>query len=61
MTSPSNYRSAVRRIKACRTAADCKALEKSLERCYRAGAFTDSEYQRLDGRLVDKSIEMEES
>lgn len=56
---PSNYQTALHRIRQCQTKGDCDSLEKSLQRCHKVGALTDSEYQRLDLKLVDQRVDLE--
>lgn len=52
------YKSALSRLARAHTAQDLEQLENSFIRLYNAGIFTDKEYMRLDGRLVDKMIEV---
>jgi len=47
------------RIKRCKTVSDCIKMGRSLERIYRAGAVSDSVYQRLDIKLLDHRIRIE--
>ena len=54
----SEYKSALSRLARAHTAQDLEQLENSFTRLYNAGIFTDKEFMRLDGRLVDKMIEV---
>jgi len=54
----SEYESALARLARAHTAQDLEQLENSFTRLYNAGIFTDNEFMRLDGRLVDKMIEV---
>ena len=38
---------------------DLEELQKSLDRLWDIGAFTDKEFMRLDGRILVKRIEAE--
>lgn len=54
-----NYQTALDRIKRAQDTHALQKLDKSLERLYACGAFTVSEYMRLDIKLVDKLALME--
>jgi hypothetical protein len=55
----SNYQSALERIKSAPNVEALRKLDKSLVRLWEAGIFTESEFSRLDRRLLDKIIAME--
>ena len=52
----SNYKSFVKRIKMASTKADLDKLDKSLYRLHNVGIFTDSEYQRLDQKIIEAGL-----
>lgn len=52
------YKSALDRLTRAHTAKDLEQLADSFTRLYNAGIFTDQEFMRLDGKLVDKTIEV---
>ena len=52
----SNYKSAVHRINNANTSGDLKQLINSFTNLYNLGILTESEYQRLDIKIVDKLI-----
>tara|TARA_R110000787_G_scaffold167621_2_gene280555 strand:- start:15 stop:197 length:183 start_codon:yes stop_codon:yes gene_type:complete len=54
-----NYKAGIERIKRAETRQDLQQLEKSLANCYKYGLFTDLEYMKLDGKIVDRYIKME--
>ena len=53
------YKSALARLSRAHTAQDLEQLGNSFTRLYTTGFLTDKEFMRLDGRLVDKRIEIE--
>ena len=54
-----NYQSAIDRVNRCKSIHEVFKLEKSLERLWEAGMFTDSEFQRIDAKLMNKEIELQ--
>ena len=56
----SNYQSALERIKSASSVEALRKLDKSLVRLWEVGIFTESEFSRLDRRLVDRMIAMED-
>ena len=52
------YKSALDRLARAYTAQDLEQLENSFIRLYNAGIFTEREFMRLDGKMVDKKIEV---
>jgi hypothetical protein len=56
----SNYQSALERIKSASSVEALRKLDKSLVRLWEAGVFTESEFSRLDRRLVDRITAMED-
>ena len=50
----SEYKSALDRLARAHTSQDLEQLENSFVRLYNAGIFTDKEFMRLDGKIVDK-------
>jgi hypothetical protein len=50
----SNYKSAIDRINKAQTVEELHKVSEGLERVYRWGQLTDSEYMRLDGKLCDR-------
>ena len=55
------YKSALERLNKANTSKELAQLERSLERIYNAGFFTVSEYGRLDLKLIDKQISLEQT
>ncbi len=55
------YKSALERLNKANTSKELAQLERSLERIYNAGFFTVSEYGRLDLKLTDKQISLEQT
>jgi hypothetical protein len=55
------YKSALQRLNKANTSKELAQLERSLERIYNAGFFTVSEYGRLDAKLIDKQISLEQT
>jgi hypothetical protein len=55
-----DYQSALARIKSAPNVEILRKLDKSLVRLWEAGIFTESEFSRLDRRLVDRMIAMED-
>ena len=53
----SNFKSFSAKIKKATNKSDLDKLEKSLTLLYDAGQLTVSEFQRLDIKIIDKSIE----
>jgi hypothetical protein len=56
----SNYQSFIERIKSAPNVEALRKLDKSLDRLWEVGAFTQSEFSRLDSRLMDRMIAMED-
>ena len=52
----SNYKSAVHRINNANNSGDLEQLINSFTNLYNLGILTESEYQRLDIKIVDKLI-----
>ena len=52
------YKSALDRLARAHTAQDLEQLDNSFKRLYNAGIFTEQEFMRLDGKLVDKTIDV---
>ena len=52
----SNYKSAVHRINNANNSDDLEQLINSFTNLYNLGILTESEYQRLDIKIVDKLI-----
>lgn len=50
----SNYKSAVHRINNANNSGDLEQLINSFTNLYNLGILTESEYQRLDIKIVDK-------
>jgi len=55
-----NYASAVKRIKQANTIEALNKLQVSFDRIYNAGQFTVSELSRLDLKIVDKIISLQD-
>jgi hypothetical protein len=55
-----DYQSALERIKSAPNVEILQKLDKSFVRLWEAGIFTESEFSRLDRRLVDRMIAMED-
>jgi hypothetical protein len=55
-----DYQSALHRIKSAPNVEILRKLGKSLVRLWEAGIFTESEFSRIDRRLVERMIEMED-
>jgi hypothetical protein len=55
-----DYKSALERIKSAPNLETLRKLDKSLVRLWEAGIFTESEFSRIDRRLVDRMIAMED-
>lgn len=49
-----NYQTALRRIANAKTTADLQKVEAGLTRVYDAGFFTENEFMRLDGKILDR-------
>jgi ribosomal protein S20 len=56
----SNYQSALERIKSASSVEALRKLDKSLVRLWEVGIFTESEFSRLDSRLLDRITAMED-
>jgi len=56
----SNYKSATHRVNNANTNSDLEQLVNSFTNLYNLGLLTESEYQRLDIKIVDKLIAIEE-
>ena len=52
----SNYKSAVHRINNANNSGDLEQLLNSFTNLYNLGILTESEYRRLDIKIVDKLI-----
>jgi hypothetical protein len=55
-----DYQSALARIKSAPNVEALRKVDKSLVLLWIAGIFTESEFSRLDRRLVDRMIAMED-
>jgi hypothetical protein len=55
-----DYQSALDRINSAPNVEALRKLDNSLVSLWEAGIFTESEFSRLDRRLVDRMIEMED-
>ena len=55
-----NYQSAVKRINDAKSKRDFERIGASLARCYGNGIFTEIEFMRLDLKLIDRMIELEQ-
>ena len=55
-----DYQSALERIKSAPNVEILQKLDKSFVRLWEAGIFTESEFSRLDRRLVERMIAMED-
>lgn len=55
----SAFESALTRIRACRTLPDCARMDASLTRLYDAGVLTPAELRKLDLKLCDRQIRVE--
>ena len=51
-----NYKSALQRINNAKTAKALQKVEAGITRVYNAGFFTENEFMRLDGKILDKKI-----
>jgi len=51
-----NYKSALQRINNAKTAKALQKAEVGIERVYNAGFFTENEFMRLDGKILNKKI-----
>jgi len=49
-----NYQTALRRIANAKTTTDLQKVEAGLTRVYDAGFFTENEFMRLDGKILDR-------
>tara|TARA_R110001606_G_C15231120_1_gene635104 strand:+ start:755 stop:931 length:177 start_codon:yes stop_codon:yes gene_type:complete len=49
-----NYQTALRRIANAKTTKDLQKVEVGLTRVYDAGFFTENEFMRLDGKILDR-------
>ena len=49
-----NYQTALRRIANAKTKEDLQKVEAGLTRVYDAGFFTENEFMRLDGKILDR-------
>ena len=49
-----NYQTALRRIANAKTTTDLQIVEAGLTRVYDAGFFTENEFMRLDGKILDR-------
>ena len=51
-----NYQSALKRIKNAKTENALQKVEAGITRVYNAGFFTENEFMRLDGKILNKKI-----
>ena len=49
-----NYQTALRRIANAKTKEDLQKVVAGLTRVYDAGFFTENEFMRLDGKILDR-------
>lgn len=54
-----NYAAMAKRIRRASTIQDCRNMELSLDRLYHAGIFTESQFMRLDGLILDRAVRFE--
>ncbi len=54
-----NYKTMADRIRKCKTDDELKKCERSLTNLYNAGIFTENEFARLDGVIVDTYAKIE--
>ena len=55
-----NYQTAVTRIERATAKHDLDRLNNSFSNCHKYGLLTDAEYMRLDSKIVEKLITIEE-
>jgi hypothetical protein len=55
-----NYQTAVNRIKRAKSEHDLDRLNNSFQNCHKYGLLTDAEYMRLDSKIVEKLITIED-
>lgn len=55
------YKSALQRLNKANTSEELARLDRSFERIYDAGFLTASEYGRLDSKLMNKQITLEQT
>ena len=53
----SNYRSAIDRLNKCKTLGDIDRALIGIERVHQVGHLTDKEFQRLDAKAFDITID----
>jgi len=51
-----NYQSAIKRINNAKTENSLQKVESGITRVYNAGFFTENEFMRLDGKILNKKI-----
>lgn len=51
-----NYQSALQRINNAKTAKALQKVEAGITRVYNAGFFTENEFMRLDGKILNRKI-----
>jgi hypothetical protein len=56
----SNYAAMARRINKADTSEELDKVDRSLCRIYSAGIFTEKQFARLDIKIVEKRIKLEE-
>lgn len=55
----SNYKTMADRIRKCKTNEELKKCEQSLTNLYNNGIFTENEFGRLDGLVLDQYVKIE--
>ena len=55
-----NYQAAVNRIKRATGKHDLDRLNNSFQNCHKYGLLTDAEYMRLDSKILEKLITIED-
>ena len=53
-----NYKTISEKIKNAKDHNDLYKIEKSLTNLYNNGVFTNTEFSRIDGLIIDKSIKL---